>query len=107
MGRGAGFSPTPPPTPLPRRCRALSVLCRVVAAAAAAACAAAAAAATRPTRTPTSGLMGDAARATASPRGKMDCGWGDHPVWMVHLGHLGVSSLEALKGCLAPVLFLA
>ena len=102
VGRGAGFSP--PPLANAAATSALSVLCRVVAAAAAEACAAAAAAATRPTRTPTSGPMGDAAWATASPR-RMDCGWGDHPVWMVHLGHLGVSSLEALVGCLVPLLF--
>ena len=44
-------------------------------------------------------------RSGDGPPRRMDCGWGDHPVWMVHLGHLGVSSLEALVGCLAPLLF--
>jgi hypothetical protein len=41
-----------------------------------------------PTRTPTSGQMGEAGRAAVPPR-RMDCGWGDHPHWVVRSGPPG------------------
>ena len=98
-GRGAGSTTSPPPPSPPRRCRAGSWRrrrrrrrqlrlrrWRLV-----------------PTRTPTSGPMREAGRAAVPPGGWTVAGVTTRTRWF-DLGHLGVSLLEALVGCLAPVL---
>ncbi len=46
--------------------------------------------------------VGEAVGRRFPPRG-LDCGWDGHPIWAVCVGRLGVSSLEALIGCLVSV----